>query len=52
MIEKYNVRPDRYLYSLKNKLDQYQGPPLDERPCPQFQRYGSCRYGRNCKFKH
>ena len=49
---KYNVRPDRYLYSIKDKLDQFRGPPLHERPCPQFQRTGSCRYGRDCKFKH
>ena len=52
MIDKYKVRPDRHLYSIKDKLDQHQGPPLNERTCPQFQRYGTCRYGRDCKFKH
>ena len=52
MIDKYKVKPDRHLYSIKDKLDQFTGPPLNERPCPQFQRTGSCRYGRDCKFKH
>ena len=47
--KKYNVRPDRHLYSIKDKLDQFRGPPLDERPCHQYQRYGTCRYGRDCK---
>ena len=32
MIDKYNVRPNRFLYSIKDKLDQHQGPPLDEIP--------------------
>ena len=49
---KYNVRPDRYLYSIKDKLDQHQGPPLDEIPCRQFQRYGNCRRGDDCFYKH
>ena len=49
--KKYNVRPDRFLYSIKDKLDQFRGPPLDERPCGILQRYGNCRK-RNCLFKH
>ena len=51
MIDKYNVRPARFLYSIKDKLDRFRGPPLDERPCHQFQRYGTCR-NRNCLYKH
>ena len=50
--KKYNVRPARHLYSIKDKLDQFAGPPLHEVPCRYFQRYGTCRYGRDCKFKH
>ena len=49
---KYKVKPDRFLYSIKDKLDQHQGPPLDEIPCRYFHQYGTCRYGRDCKFKH
>ena len=52
MIDKYKVRPDRHLYSIKDKLDQHQGPPLDEIPCKFYHQYGNCRYGRDCKFKH
>ena len=52
MIEKYNVRPDRYLYSIKDKLDQFRGPPLNERPCKFYQQYGNCRKGNDCAFKH
>ena len=52
MINKYKVKPNRHLYSIKDKLDQFTGPPLNERPCRQYQRYGNCRYGRGCKFKH
>ena len=52
MIDKYKVKPDRHLHSIKDKLDQHQGPPLDEIPCRQFQRYGTCSYGRDCKYKH
>ena len=51
MIDKYNIQPSRFLYSIKDKLDQFTGPPLDERPCGILQRYGSCRK-RNCLFKH
>ena len=50
MIDKYKVRPDRHLYSIKDKLDRFTGPPLDERPCG-IQRYGICR-DRNCLYKH
>ena len=39
---KYNVRPDRYLYSIKDKLDRFRGPPLNERPCGFLKRYGIC----------
>ena len=39
---KYNVRPARFLYDIKDKLDQNQGPPLDERPCRNFHQYGNC----------
>ena len=49
--KKYNVKPDRHLYSIKDKLDQYQGPPTTERPCHEYQRYGSCRK-RDCLYKH
>ena len=49
--KKYNVKPDRHLYSIKDKLDRFTGPPLDERPCHQYQRYGSCRKS-NCLYKH
>ena len=49
---KYNVRPDRHLYSIKDKLDQHQGPPTTERPCHEYQRTGSCKYGSDCNFKH
>ena len=52
MIDKYNVRPDRYLYSIKDKLDQFRGPPLDETLCPQLQRYGRCSRGNNCLYIH
>ena len=33
MIDKYNVKPARFLYDIKDKLDRFTGPPLDERPC-------------------
>ena len=49
--KKYNVRPDRFLYSIKDKLDQHQGPPTTEIPCGILQRYGNCRK-RNCLYKH
>ena len=55
---KYNVRPDRFLYSIKDKLDQFkvhhyiQGPPLDEIPCKFYHQYGNCRRGNDCLYKH
>ena len=49
--KKYNVKPARFLYDIKDKLDQFTGPPLNERPCHQYQRYGRCRK-RNCLYKH
>ena len=52
MIDKYNVKPARFLYSIKDKLDQFTGPPTTERPCYEYQRYGTCRYGRDCLYKH
>ena len=51
MIDKYNIKPNRFLYDIKDKLDRFTGPPLDERPCGILQRYGNCRK-RNCLFKH
>ena len=48
---KYNVRPNRHLYSIKDKVDQFRGPPKAEIPCGILQRYGTCRK-RNCLFKH
>ena len=33
MIDKYKVKPARFLYDIKDKLDRFTGPPLDERPC-------------------
>ena len=42
--KKYNVRPDRFLYSIKDKLDQFRGKiPLDEIPCKFYHQYGNCR---------
>ena len=35
---KYKVKPDRHLYSIKDKLDQHQGPPTTEIPCGILQR--------------
>ena len=52
MIDKYKVKPNRFLYSIKDKLDQFRGPPLNERPCHQYQRYGNCRKGKDCLYKH
>ena len=52
MIDKYKVKPDRHLYSIKDKLDQFRGLPLDERQCPQLQRYGRCNRGNNCLYIH
>ena len=49
--EKYNVRPNKHLYSIKDKLDQHQGPPKAEIPCGILKRYGTCRK-RNCLYKH
>ena len=49
--KKYNVRPNKHLYSIKDKLDQHQGPPTTEIPCGILQRYGNCRK-RNCLYKH
>ena len=50
--KKYNVKPDRHLYSIKDKLDRFRGKiPLNELPCHVYQRYGSCRKG-NCIYKH
>ena len=43
MIDKYKVKLARFLYDIKDKLDQFRGPPLDERPCHVYQRYGNCR---------
>ena len=37
---------------MKDKLDQFKGPPLDERPCHEYQRYGNCRKGKDCLYKH
>ena len=51
MIDKYNIQPVRFLYSIKDKLDQHQGPPKAEIPCGILQRYGSCRK-RDCLYKH
>ena len=52
MIDKYNVKPDRFLYDIKDKLDQHQGPPLDEIPCKFYHQYGNCRRGNDCLYKH
>ena len=50
--KKYNVKPDRFLYDIKDKLDQFRGKiPLNEVPCRILQRYGNCRK-RNCLYKH
>ena len=48
---KYKVKPARFLYDIKDKLDQFRGPPLNEVPCGILKRYGNCRK-RNCLFKH
>ena len=50
--KKYNVRPARFLYDIKDKLDQHQGPPLDEIPCKFYHQYGNCRRGKDCLYKH
>ena len=50
--KKYNVRPDRYLYSIKDKLDQFRGPPLDERPCQWNINVMVFVERRNCLYKH
>ena len=47
--KKYNVRPDEHLYSIKDKLDQFRGPPLNEIPCKFYHQYGNCRK-RDCLF--
>ena len=52
MIDKYKVKPNRHLYSIKDKLDQFTGPPLDERPCKFYHQYGNCRKGNDCLYKH
>ena len=31
MIDKYKVKPARFLYDIKDKLDQFRGPPLNEK---------------------
>ena len=51
--KKYNVRPARFLYEIKDKLDQFRGKiPLNEVPCRFYHQYGNCRKGNDCKFKH